>query len=601
MKNTSIITSVVRLWRMLPGKAKVKISILIIFMILSGFAEVLTLGSIIPFIAAITDPQSLYEYPILKDILRSFGVLEEKDLVLLMSVVFCSAVLLSATLRLIIAKLNFKWSFEIVAELGIMAFEKTLYQKYKVHISRNSSELVSGITVKTANLVGGLILPTISAIQLIILTFSILASLVLLLPGMQIIALGVFASIYLIVSLSLKETFHKNSETIAFHQVKTVKILMESLAGIKDIILGNYYKYYIDDYSKAEKAYRSTLGRNSFLILAPRFIVEALGMILIVSLAYYTFSISPNPLSVLPSVGLLALAAQRVLPYLQQLYAASAAISGNQQSNSDALDLLEQILPTNTNEAAHKNTLEFNNSIFLRDLEHRYTEDINNSLNGINLEIKKGEIIGIIGTTGSGKTTLIDIIMGLISPTRGSICIDETELDSSNLSSWQRNIAHVPQTIFLSDTSIRRNIAIGIESEDISVKLMNDCVEKSFLKSFIDTLPEGLDTKVGERGVQLSGGQRQRIGIARAFYQRGTILVLDEATNALDMKTEQGIVDTIRQIGKELTLLIVAHNLETIKNCNKIIIMNKGVIVEIGSFESISKTESYKDISGQFT
>lgn len=590
-----------RLWNLLEKKWKIRSVSLIFLMLISGLSEVITLGSIVPFLAVIVDSTSILDYPYIGDYLEYLGINEEKDLFTFFSLIFLVAIFISATLRLLITKLNLYWCYELISDFSINAFERTIYQPYLFHSSRNSSELIGAITVKISTLQTGIILPVISSIQVSILIISIITALFFILPISNIIALCLFSLLYALVAFLFKKSYSKNSEIIATKQVKIIKVLQESLAGIRDIIIGNYYDEYIKQYSSARKPLDKTSGKNAFMIIAPKFIIESLGMALIVFLIVYNYNFSADISILLPSLGALALGAQRILPYLQQLYSSYSTILSSRQSVEDSLDILEQSMEAKDlmQENTGSRELIFNKSIELHDVSFKYSNENNFSLSNLNLRIKKGSLVGIIGTTGSGKSTLMDLLMGLIPSTTGVMKIDGIGMDASDLLSWQKKICTVPQNIILADTSIKKNISLGQLDSSISDNKLQEAAQKSQLLEYIESLPEGLETEVGERGSKISGGQKQRIGIARALYKGGEVLFLDEATNALDMKTEDKILNNIKNLESNLTIIIVAHNINTVKDCDKIIVMDKGSIVEDGTFDEIGNSENFKKVSGE--
>ena len=271
---------------------------------------------------------------------------------------------------------------------------------------------------------------------------------------------------------------------------------------------------------------------------------------------------------------------------MQQIYTSFSAIQGNLYSIQDALDLLEQPV---SNYYRNKSTrkLKFNNKITLNNISFRYQESSKNVIDNISLTIKKGERLGIIGATGSGKSTLVDILMALLTPTEGNISIDGKTLTKNNFKSWQKNIAHVPQSIFLSDESIAENIAFGVDKEKINFVKLNKAITAAQLDEVIHDLPYGFDTVVGERGVRLSGGQRQRIGIARALYKGTNIIIFDEATSSLDSMTESKVISEIEKMSSDLTIIMIAHRVTTLKKCKKIIEISDGKIKKSGSYESL--------------
>ena len=322
--------------------------------------------------------------------------------------------------------------------------------------------------------------------------------------------------------------------------------------------------------------------------MSPRYALEALGMLLISALAYM-LALQPNGIAkAIPVLGVLALGAQRLLPILQLAYSSLSTIQGGQASLKDALELLEQPLPEYADQPPVR-PLMFRKQIELKNLSFRYTEQTPLVLNNLNLEISKGSRTGFIGVTGSGKSTLLDVVMGLLQPTDGALEIDGQSITSANNRAWQAHIAHVPQAIYLSDSTIEENIAFGIPKGNIDHNRVKQAAQQAQIAHIIESWPKKYNTYVGERGIRLSGGQRQRIGIARALYKQADVIIFDEATSALDNDTEQAVMEAIESLGNELTILIIAHRLTTLKNCTQ--------VVEIGE-EGIKRIGTYTDIVG---
>jgi ATP-binding cassette, subfamily B, bacterial PglK len=309
-------------------------------------------------------------------------------------------------------------------------------------------------------------------------------------------------------------------------------------------------------------------------------------MVLIAVLAYSLAGRPAGITSVIPVLGALALGAQRLLPVLQQAYSSWTAMSGGRASLSDALDLLEQPLPAHA-DAPLPAPIPFQRGITLNRVAFSYTPRGPNVLKELELSIPKGGRIGFIGSTGSGKSTLLDIVMGLLHPTEGSLEIDDVVITPQNYRAWQAHIAHVPQTIFLADTTIAENIAFGVPLELINHDRVRQAAQKAQIAQAIESWSNQYDTLVGERGVRLSGGQRQRIGIARALYKQADVIVFDEATSALDNDTERAVMQSIESLDNELTILIVAHRLTTLKNCNQIVELDDGGVKRIGTYINI--------------
>jgi len=322
--------------------------------------------------------------------------------------------------------------------------------------------------------------------------------------------------------------------------------------------------------------------------------MEGIGMALIAALAYTMTHQQGGINSAIPVLGVLALGAQRLLPTMQQTYAAYSSIRGAKSSLKDVIRLLEQPLPNYANQPPPA-PIPFVKEIELNNLSFRYTKQGPWVLEGINLKLPKGRRIGFVGVTGSGKSTLIDIIMGLLPPTDGELLIDNQPVNDKNRRAWQVRIAHVPQNIYLSDCSIEENIAFSVPKDQIDHQLVKKVTEQAQMTEVIEQLRDGYQTIVGEHGIRLSGGQRQRIGIARALYKKANVIVLDEATSSLDNETEQAVMQAIEGLGRELTILIIAHRLTTLRGCDQIVSLDKkNNAIQILRYEEIIGYESKK-------
>ena len=402
-------------------------------------------------------------------------------------------------------------------------------------------------------------------------------------------ALVAFGGIGLIYALIIRLTRYRlltNSQISARESTHVIKSLQEGLGGIRDVLINGSQATYCQIYRDADLPLRRVQASNLFIVGSPRYVMEALGMMLIAVLAYSLAHQADGITKAIPILGALALGAQRLLPVLQQAYGAWTGILGGQASLQDALELLEQPLPDYAEQPAAQ-PLPFKDNISLKQLGFCYTTQTPYVLKHINLSIAKGSRIGFIGATGSGKSTMIDIIMSLLQPTDGKLEIDGQAVTPSNQRAWQAHIAHVPQAIFLADSSIEENIAFGTPKGQIDHERVLQVAQQAQIVDTIESWPKQYQTLVGERGVRLSGGQRQRIGIARALYKQADVIIFDEATSSLDNETEQAVMQAIEGLSKDLTLLIVAHRLTTLKNCKQIVELGEGGIKRVGSYQDI--------------
>lgn len=394
-----------------------------------------------------------------------------------------------------------------------------------------------------------------------------------------------FAVVYGVLIFSVRKRLASNGFRIARESSRVLKCLQEGLGGIRDVLLDGSQRAYCKSYQHADAQLRRAQGDNQFISASPRYIMEAIGLSIIAALSCFLVTQPQGFVDALPLLGLLALAAQRMLPLLQQAYSAWASIKGSHTSVRDALNLLQQQMPDLTKISLEG--LTFNNRIQLRSVFFSYRKDQPQILRGLDLVILKGERIGIIGPTGSGKSSLMDLIMGLLDPTEGAIEVDGKLISSSNRQAWQSHIAHVPQAIYLADSSIAENIAFGLPSHLINYSQVREAARRAQIAEMIESMPSGYESMVGERGVRLSGGQRQRIGIARALYKSADVIVLDEATSALDGETEKSVMESIEALDPELTIIVIAHRLSTLKNCGRIVELANGCIKRIGNYSDI--------------
>jgi len=363
--------------------------------------------------------------------------------------------------------------------------------------------------------------------------------------------------------------------------------LQEGLGGIRDILIDGRQKFYCKVCRNADLSFRRASGDNQFINGSPRFIMEAIGIVLIATLAYFLSVHEEGIITAIPTLGALALGAQRLLPVLQQSYSSYTSINAGSASLSDVVDLLDQSVLMKLEDKFSYAPVEFKKEIEFKNLGFRYSENLPYVVKGINLKIKKGSKVGFVGATGSGKSTLLDIFMGLLPITEGEVLVDQSSITFLNNRSWQLHISHVPQHIFLADSSIEENIAFGIPQSDIDRDRVRIAAEKAQMSQLIEQWPDGYQTIVGEQGIRLSGGQRQRIGIARALYKQADILILDEATSALDNETESKVMEAINKLDNDLTVLIIAHRLTTLKECDQIVSLGKDYAFSVGRYQDI--------------
>lgn len=563
-----------RLLRFISPRRKVQFGALILLTIISSFAEILSLSAVVPFVAIITEPQKISGNILVGAITDFVGIKTDGDLIVLISIIFMVAAIMAAGLRTFMLWLGIKLSNSIGADLSTAIYRRTLFQPYSCHLSRSSSEVISGVTQKVATTTS-ILTSIISIITSGILFVAIFIGMLIVSPIVAGIAFSVFGIVYFFIGMTARKRLQKNSHVISKQQTNIVRNLQEGLGAIRDILLDGTQNLYTHIYANNIRKLQAATGDNQFITLAPRYTMEAIGLVL-VGIFALALKASPEKLSgAIPVLAALGLGAQRLLPLLQQLYGNITFVKGGIFSLEDTVKLLEQPIPGYAN-LKYCAPILFEDNIRFEGVGFRYGPQENWVLNELNLKIKKGSMIGVMGSTGAGKSTFIDVLMCLLSPTKGSIFIDGQLLDSQNYRSWQKILAHVPQSIFLADMTIARNIAFGVPESDINFLQLNEAARGAQLEGFVQSLPKGYNTIVGERGVRLSGGQRQRIGIARALYKKAEVLVFDEATSALDVDTEAMVMQSIESMDSKLTVFLITHRISTLKNCDVVLRLEAG-------------------------
>lgn len=567
-----------RLWRILSTRRRWQFVLVGLLLPVGALVDIVSLGAVFPFISVLTAPESMFSVPIVKVAAGYLGITRADQLVLPLTMIFILATLLANAFRLLVSWVNTRLAYAAGHDISVLAYQATLYQPYSVHVSRNSSEVIGGVGKAEASI--GVLLGALTIVNSILIALAILATLIVIDPLIASVAFFGFGLCYALVTWVSRRRLYNNSQRIALEINQRIKALQEGLGGIREVLLSGSQLTYADVYRRSDWSLRHAQNINVFLSSFPRYATEALATVLIALLAYGLSLRSGGLAPALPLVGALALGAQRLLPALQQLYSAWAGILGSQASVVDVLALIEQPLPDGAF-LAPPAPFDFQDEIQFKDVSFRYAQNGPWVVRGLNLQISKGARIGFVGVTGCGKSTTLDLFMGLLLPTSGQIVVDGLPLSGERLRAWQRTIAHVPQSIFLADTTLAENIAFGEPPEAIDMERVRRVARQAQIAEFIESGPEGYNALIGERGIRLSGGQCQRLGIARALYKKVAVLVFDEATSALDNATEQDVMDAIEGLGRDLTILIIAHRLSTVSRCDMIVQLENGKVASV--------------------
>lgn len=564
---------------------RIQLHLTFLLMVVGGIAEMVSLGAVLAFLGLLAGAET-GSGARMAAIFYSIGFPRDSDPLLPAVGVLVLAGLLATVVRLVLAWVSQKFVLRIGHDLGVNIYSRMLRQPYILAVRRNSSEVLAGVE-KVRIVIFAVLLPIMqAAVAAVVAIFIIAALLAIDIVAASLAAISI-AVPYALVSLATRRILRLNSETLAVKQTQRVKQVQEGLGGLRDIIIDQSQGVFEESFRKIDDTYFRAQSLNVFVAAAPRYIVEFAGIILIALMAALMSSQPGGIVAAIPVLGAMALGAQRLLPLFQQIYYGWSSLTGSGQIIRDIVALLHAPVSTVARRDRRATVTPFQHDLVLENVSFRYPCADADALRNVNLRIARGDRIGFLGETGSGKSTLLDIIMGLLQPTHGEIRLDGKRLDDSNVAAWQSQIAHVPQTIYLTDSSIAENIAFGETAEEIDMDRVRAAADQAQIATFVESLPEGYSTETGERGVLLSGGQRQRIGIARALYKKANVLILDEATSALDDGTEAAIMAALERCDRRTTLLMIAHRLSTLADCDRIIRVHGGEIVEESIYAEI--------------
>lgn len=559
--------------------------------VLMSFAEVAGVVAIGPFMALVGDMSRLEGNGTLAQIYNFSGFAEPADFLFWLGV----AVLVSLTFAAAISMLTI-WRLslygqQVGAELSIRLYNHYMQQPWLYHASGSSSFLTNKISHECSRITNHIITPLMQMNAKVVMVLFMSIAILFFNPGVAIVGVSVFFISYLLLYRTVRIKLASNGKAISRTQRQRFKLMAEGFGGIKDALLLGRQANFTQRFAVASRKFGRAQGTTLALSRVPRYAMELIAFGAVIFLVLYLLAAHKGDLgTILPVLSVYALAGFKLLPASQQIYASIAKLRGNLaafesiqddlQASRDkkyvsAIETQEKLLPTE--------------KIELVDIVFNYPDKAEPALDGLSLTIPANKTIGIVGASGSGKSTVIDLLLGLLEPTHGKVLIDGVPLDKANKRAWQNSLGFVPQAIFLTDNSIRENIAFGLSPEEIDEERVIRAAKMAHLDELLNELPEGLDTRVGERGVQLSGGQRQRVGIARALYADSEVLVLDEATSALDGITEKLVMDAIQDFSGTKTIVMIAHRITTVKKCDCIYLMESGRVIDSGSYDELTQ------------
>jgi len=572
------------LWRSLSAARQRQLAIAALLMPVTALAEMAMVAAIVPFLALLAGGiETTRHVSSITPFLKLLGGWAPANAILAATTLFALAVLATMLCRLALTWVSEHFAFGSGHELAVEIQRRLLHQPYLFHVRRHSSELLTALD-KIDFLIFSTALQGIQAASALLICMFVVAVLLWIDPLTACLAaifIGGFYGLALIVARR-KLGLHADVIRVAFEA--RFKAAQDSLGAIRDIILDRSQHLRVEQFREIDARFMRARAEAQVLVAAPRFLIEGVGLVLIALLAAAIAGRPGGFVAALPILGALGLGAQRLLPLTSQVYSGWANLTASRPIIRELAELLD--LPVDEAAEAEVAPLPFTRAIELNAVSFQYPDRNLPALNDTSLTITNGARVAITGRTGSGKSTLADLLMGLIVPDRGTMTVDGQELAGSQLASWRRSIAHVPQSIFLTDDSIAANIALSVGGTDIDMERVRRAAQTAELADFIDSLPDGYETKVGERGARLSGGQRQRLALARAIYKDVPLLVLDEATSALDDETEAAVLKALGALQAEgRTIVIVAHRRSTIEGCDLVLRLENGRLVEVNGVE----------------
>ena len=583
-----------KLYQLLASEQRKKLIRLQFLVVAMAFAELAGVAAIGPFMAVVGDMTRLEGEGTLSQAFLASGLETPEQFLFWLGVGVLGALTLAAIISMFATWRLALYAQQIGADLSTRLYTHYMKQPWLFHASGSSSQLTNKISQEAMRVTNQVIQPLMQINAKLVLAVVMMIAIFLFNPAVALIGLAVFSTAYFILYGTVRRQLTRNGKVISHTNQLRFKLMNEGFGGIKDTLLLGRQADFNRRFEKASTESGYARGVTQGLSQVPRYAMELIAFGAVIFLVLYLLAAYDGNLgNILPVLSIYSLAGFKLLPAFQQIYTGLAQVKGN----IAAFDNLEEDLVASQDDpeikhASDAGKLSPKQDIVLENIDYCFPDKKTKALDGLTIHIPVNHVIGLVGASGSGKSTAIDVLLGLLEPQSGALKVDGLELNTTTLRAWQNNVGFVPQSIFLADSSIRENIAFGLPIEDIDEFRVNRAATMAHLDELLETLPSGLDTRVGERGIQLSGGQRQRIGIARALYDDAEVLVLDEATSALDGITEKLVMDAIHDFAGKKTVVMIAHRLATVKQCDTIFLMKDGKVEDKGSYNELAKHSS---------
>jgi len=575
-----------QVWRILSRQERRGLGWIFVLMLVGSVLETLSLGLVVPVVGLLTRPNYIQNFPRVNELL---GYPTEHQFVIGMMFALVVVYIAKSFFLIWSAWVQRGYSASVTTRIGRQLFRSYLYQPYAFHLQRNSAVLIRN-SQNSGLVMTGIIDPILVISSDILVTAGLLVLLIKLEPIGSIATISIFGLTSWIFRKFTNSRIKTWGEIQNFHKKMLLQHLQQGFGGVKDVKILGTEEYFASQYGENLLKNSEVVRRFSIAQTLPRFGLEILTIIGLAVLVSTMVLLDSELPEILPVLGLFGAAAFRLLPAVNRLISNFQIINVSRPQVNEVFEDLD--LPDQLN---HKNSdrSTLTSAISIVDISFSYAESLKNVVSGVSVKIGRGEAVGLIGSSGSGKSTLVDILLGLLEPNSGKVLVDGSDIHD-DLRGWQDQIGYVPQSIFLTDDTLRRNVAFGLPKDKIDDDAVRSAIRSAQLEEFVASLPDGMETVVGERGVRLSGGQRQRIGIARALYNNPDVLVLDEATSSLDTETEHGVMQAVQALQGDKTVIIVAHRLSTVEYCDRLYRLENAQIVDEGTFSEV--TSRTKDL-----
>jgi ATP-binding cassette, subfamily B, bacterial PglK len=586
-------SSLRKLYALFHKRDKIRIVLLLILTTIGSLFEVIGVGVIPGFIATIAVPEKIAAVPVVHSISQYLGIETSTDLLVWGGVGLVVFFVCKNGYLAFLHYYKLKLLHNTNVKLSNQLFLEYLHAPYTFHLERNSSELLRNVKKETMNILNGVLYPLMNMLMRVIVLIGIFALLLYVEPFLSIITLFVLSLTGILFLQFTKKTIRRYGKEVLQHRKMVTLNVMQGLGGLKESRVLHRERFFYSKFSYNIVRMALASRYQKYVSKLPHLVIEIVIVLGFLGITFSFIMQGRDIATVIPLLALFGMAAMRMMPAIKEVVSEYTNIQYNIFSIDPVYDDL--MLLSRTNRVTKKKIgteeppLRFQNSIELKNVTFTYPNSPTPAVENINLTIDKGTAIAFVGPTGAGKTTLVDIILGLLEPDSGSICVDGVDIHR-NIMQWQKNVGYIPQFIFMLDDTIRQNIAFGLDEDQIDDEKLKQAVSIAQLDEFVYSLPNRLDTRIGERGVRLSGGQRQRIGIARAIYNDPQVLIMDEATSALDNLTEKYFIEALERLRKDRTIIIIAHRLTTVRNCDRLYYIKKGKIDASGTYDELYET-----------